>query len=108
MSANHATPKSKRDNERRTMKTLRHTRCTVTDYAAMKQYLNKHSYKYEVIFDTTTDEFEFTYYVEEDYYLAVMNDLNDMRNSHEYDDYFDSINTAINAIATLQDMGVIK
>jgi hypothetical protein len=90
------------------MKTIRHTRCAVSDYTAMKTYLTKHNYKFDVIFDTTTDEFEFTYTVEEDYYLAVMNDLNDMRNSHEYDDYFDSINTAINAIATLQDMGVIK
>ncbi len=90
------------------MKTIRHTRCAVTDYAAMKRYLTKHNYKFDVIFDTTTDEFEFTYTVEEDYFTAVMHDLEDIRNSHDFDDYFDSINTAIGAIKTLQDMEVIK
>lgn len=90
------------------MKTIRHTRCAVTDYAAMKRYLTKHNYKFNVTFDTTTDEFEFTYTADEDYYLAVMNDLAEMRSNEEYYEYFDSINTAIGAIKTLQDMGVIK
>lgn len=82
----------------------RHATCKPEEYSAMKAYIKKHNFKFNVHFNSETEEFEFIYSMEEDYYTSVMNDLKELQQNADNFEFFDSLNTAIAAVKTLADM----
>lgn len=82
---------------------------TPSDYTSNVEWLNKKGYKYDVRWDSVKEQFEFEYTADENYYIACMNDLVDMKNSlaTTYEEK-DSLNTGISAIKQLMEMGVLK
>ena len=80
-----------------------------SDYTSVVEWLNNKNYKFNVIWDGKQELFTFTYESDENYYIACMNDLADLRNSNilSYEEK-DALNTGINAIKQLIDMGVLE
>lgn len=91
------------------METRRKFTSTPSDYATNVEWLNRKGYKFNVTWDSSKELFHFEYEADENYYIACMNDLADMRNSFatSYEEK-DSLNTGISAIKTLMEMGVLK
>ncbi len=82
----------------------RHATCTPEEYAAMRAYIVKHNFKFNVHFNIETEKFEFIYTMEEDYYTSVMNDLKELQQNTDNYEFYDSLNTAIAAVKTIADM----
>lgn len=82
---------------------------TPADYSTNVDWLNRKGYKFDVSWSSTSELFTFTYVADENYYIACMNDLADMKNSlaTSYEEK-DSLNTGISAIKQLIEMGVLK
>ena len=78
------------------------------DYTTNVEWLNSKGYKFDVSWDKTQQVFTFEYTADENYYVACMNDLADMRNRALTYEEKDSLNTGINAIKQLMEMGVLK
>ena len=80
-----------------------------SDYTCIVEWLNSKNYKFNVNWDSKQELFIFTYESDENYYVACMNDLADLRNSNilSYEEK-DALNTGISAIKQLMDMGVLK
>ena len=80
-----------------------------SDYTSVVEWLNNKSYKFDVTWDSKQELFIFNYESDENYYIACMNDLADLRNSNilSYEEK-DALNTGISAIKQLMDMGVLK
>lgn len=86
------------------MKTKRTIPCFPADYAATSEFLKRKGYKYDVEWNKDKEQFEFVYSTDENYYEAVMNDLQELSKTIDGYEYKDSLNTAIAAVKTIADM----
>ena len=63
------------------MKTKRTVTVDPIDYTSMTEWLNRKGYEFNVAWDMEHEHFIFDYISDENYYIACMNDLADLRNS---------------------------
>ena len=86
------------------MKMKRTVTCFPADYTSMSDFLKRKGYKYNVEWNKYDEQFEFVYSTDENYYEAVMNDLQELSKTIDGYEYKDSLNTAIAAVKTIADM----